>query len=455
MTLQGHRIVVDGYNLQLSKGTGVKTYGISLIKALQALGADISVLFGRDVPNIPNTLLNEILFFDIHEGQEKNLITRNPAVQLTKNVLRSAKIAAGLSVKAKPVPTSEVVVKGAVNSNFIGSVSDFIEEVDVFNAPICFDKANGVFKMLKKTSNLDLPQSSTIFHATYPLPMTMKGTKKITTIHDLIPLRLPYTTLDNKKFYYRLIKQCLRDSERIIAVSESSKQDILTIFDDIDADRIDVTYQPIALKPLPPEQQNKEAIARYLRKYESPSKDEDSPYLLAPKNYILFVGAIEPKKNVGRLIDAYAGLDTDMPLVIVGKKGWLWEDELSKASILGDEKVRLLEYVSSEDLRYLYAGAFCFVFPSLYEGFGLPPLEAMTFGCPVITSNVSSLPEVCGDAALYIDPYDVNDIRNAISRLINDDILQLELIEAGRAQAQLFSPERYLEKLSQCYSKVI
>ena len=444
MMLQGNRIVVDGYNLQLSKGTGVKTYGISLIKALQALGADISVLFGRDVPNTPNTLLNEILFFDFHEGQDKNRITRNPLIQTTSNAVSAAKITAGVAVKAKPVLTSDVVLKGAVNSNFIGSVSDFIDQVDVFNAPTCFGKANSVFKLFKKSSHINLPQSSTIFHATYPLPMTVRGTKKITTIHDLIPLRLPYTTLDNKKFYYRLIQQCLQDSERIIAVSDSSKQDILTIFDDIDADRIDVTYQPIALKPLSPEERSQEAIAKYLRKYE-----------LTPKNYILFVGAIEPKKNVGRLIDAYAGLDTDLPLVIVGKKGWLWEDELSKAAILGEEKVRLLEYVRSDDLRYLYSGAFCFVFPSLYEGFGLPPLEAMTFGCPVITSNVSSLPEVCGDAALYVDPYDVNAIRNAISRLMNDVMLQLQLVEKGQTQAQLFSAERYVEKLSQVYAKVL
>ena len=444
MMLQGNRIVVDGYNLQLSKGTGVKTYGISLIKALQALGADISVLFGRDVPNTPNTLLNEILFFDFHEGQDKNRITRNPLIQTTKNAVGAAKITAGIPVKAKSVKTSDVVVEGAVNSNFIGSVSDFIDQVDVYNAPVCFDKANGVFKLLKKSSTVNIPQASTIFHSSYPLPMTIKGTKKITTIHDLIPLRLPYTTLDNKKFYYRLIQKCLQDSERVIAVSESSKQDILTIFDDIDADRIDVTYQPIALKPLSEAEGTPEAIAKYLRKYD-----------LTPKNYILFVGAIEPKKNVGRLIDAYAGLDTDIPLVIVGKKGWLWEDELSKAAILGEDKVRLLEYVRSDDLRYLYSGAFCFVFPSLYEGFGLPPLEAMTFGCPVITSNVSSLPEVCGDAALYVDPYDVNDIRNAISRLMNDVVLQLQLIEQGRTQAQLFSAERYVEKLSQVYAKVL
>ncbi|MEB3230724.1 MAG: glycosyltransferase family 1 protein [Leptolyngbyaceae bacterium] len=450
--LDGKRIVVDGYNLQLSQGTGVKTYGISLIKALQTLGADISVLFGRDVPNLPNALLSEILFFDIHEGQDKNRITRNPLVQTASNAVGASKIAAGVPVKANQVTTSDVVVKGAVNSNFIGSVSSFIDQIDIFNAATCFDKANGTFKLLKRPSVVQLPQDVVLFHATYPLPLSVKGAKKLTTIHDLIPLRLPYTTLDDKKFYYRLIRNCLEDSDRVITVSESSKQDILSIFD-IDPDRVDVTYQPIALKPLSEEEGTEEAIAKYLRQYD-----------LTPKNYILFVGAIEPKKNVGRLIDAYAGLDTDMPLVIVGKKGWLWEDELKKVGMLnkptkahpdGVEKVRLLEYLRSNDLRYLYSGAFCFVFPSLYEGFGLPPLEAMSFGCPVITSNVSSLPEVCGDAALYVDPYDVNDIRKTMEKLMSSEFLPLKLIHAGYQQAQKFSAEHYVEKLSQAYAKVL
>ncbi|MGK7889838.1 MAG: glycosyltransferase family 4 protein [Leptolyngbyaceae cyanobacterium] len=450
--LDGKRIVVDGYNLQLNQGTGIKTYGISLVQALQTLGADISVLFGRDVPNLPNALLSEILFFDIHQGQGQNLITRNPWVQRASNVARVSKVAAGLPVKADRVPTSDVVVKGAVNSNFIGSVSSFIEQVDIFNSVTCFDRANGMFKLIKRASMAQLPQNVDLFHATYPLPLGVKGAKKVTTIHDLIPLRLPYTTLDDKKFYYRLIRNCLKDSDQIVTVSESSKRDILSIFD-VDPDRVDVTYQPIALRPLTEEEGTEEAIAKYLKQYD-----------LIPKKYILFVGAIEPKKNVGRVIDAYAGLDTDMPLVIVGKKGWLWEDELKKVGILnkptkanpdGEEKVRLLEYLRSNDLRYLYSGAFCFVFPSLYEGFGLPPLEAMSFGCPVITSNVSSLPEVCGDAALYVDPYDVNEIRKAIEQLMNSEFLPPKLIQAGYQQAQKFSAERYVEKLSQAYAKVL
>ena len=182
-------------------------------------------------------------------------------------------------------------------------------------------------------------------------------------------------------------------------------------------------------------------------------------YKLKNKNYILFVGAIEPKKNLGRLIDAYTCLDTDMKLVIVGKKGWLWEEEIGKLEALFGKgfarKNRLLEYVSKKDLMYLYHGAFCLVFPSLYEGFGLPPLEAMSLGCPVITSNLASLPEVCGDAAIYVDPYNSDDIRQAIEKLIDNPQMQLQLKEAGKKRVELFSMENYAKKLYEAYTKII
>ena len=180
---------------------------------------------------------------------------------------------------------------------------------------------------------------------------------------------------------------------------------------------------------------------------------------ISNKKYILFVGTIEPKKNLGRLINAYSCLDTDMPLVIVGKKGWLWEDDMSQLEALFgnglNEKIKLLEYVSKKDLIYLYYSAFCLVFPSLYEGFGLPPLEAMSLGCPVITSNVSSLPEVCGDAAIYVDPYNSDDIRQAIEKLINNPEMQTQLVEAGKKRVELFSMENYAKKLYEAYTRII
>jgi glycosyltransferase involved in cell wall biosynthesis len=148
-----------------------------------------------------------------------------------------------------------------------------------------------------------------------------------------------------------------------------------------------------------------------------------------------------------------------MQLVIVGKKGWLWEDEIGKLeAVFGKDfsrKIKLLEYVEKKDLSYLYNGAFCFVFPSLYEGFGLPPLEAMSLGCPVVTSNVASLPEVCGNAAIYVDPFDSDEIRLGIEKLINNPQIQNQLIEAGKERVKLFSMENYANKLYEAYTKVI
>ncbi|MFX1237855.1 MAG: glycosyltransferase family 4 protein, partial [Promethearchaeota archaeon] len=238
-----------------------------------------------------------------------------------------------------------------------------------------------------------------------------------------------------KAVYYKSIKNSIKESAIIITLSEHSKKDLLEIFD-IMPDKIVVTYPPLMLKPLA----SKETMHLFLKKYS-----------LRPRQYMLFVGAIEPRKNVGRLIDAYSSLNTSMPLVIAGNKAWLYEKELARNL----KNVLLLGHVPADDLRYLYGGAFCFVFPSLYEGFGLPPLEAMAFGCPVITSNVASLPEVCGDAALYVDPYNTKDITEAIETLLTDKKMRTELAEAGKERAKIFSMQNYIKKLYKAYKKVV
>ncbi|WP_228059288.1 glycosyltransferase family 4 protein [Nostoc sp. LEGE 06077] len=242
------------------------------------------------------------------------------------------------------------------------------------------------------------------------------------------------------KIFFNIVTKNLKESAIVLTPSENTKKDILECFD-VHPDKIYVTSQPIVSNFW---QIKEDALSEFLQKYQ-----------LKVKQYILFVGAIEPKKNIRRIIDAYSGLDTDMPLVIVGKKGWLWEDEIGKLErLLGNsfyQKVKLLEYVPKQDLNFLYQGAFCFVFPSLYEGFGLPPLEAMSLGCPVITSNVSSLPEVCGNAALYVDPYNTSEIRQAIAKLINHPQLRSQMINAGKERVKLFTMENYAQKLYAAY----
>ena len=160
--------------------------------------------------------------------------------------------------------------------------------------------------------------------------------------------------------------------------------------------------------------------------------------------YILFVGTLQPRKNIAKLIEAFSKLKTkNIKLVVVGKKGWLWEEIIQapeKYNVV--ERVKFLDFVSDEDLPGLYKNATCFVLPSLYEGFGLPVLEAMKQGCPVLISNVSSLPEVGGDAALYFNPNDSDDIAQKIDQVISDEKLRKEMTEKGYNQIKKFSWEK-------------
>jgi glycosyltransferase involved in cell wall biosynthesis len=166
------------------------------------------------------------------------------------------------------------------------------------------------------------------------------------------------------------------------------------------------------------------------------------------KPYILFVGTIQPRKNIAKLIEAFAKLKTEnLELIIVGKKGWLWEEILAAPEKFKvADRVKFLDFVGDENLPSLYKNALCFVLPSLYEGFGLPVLEAMKLGCPVVISNVSSLPEVGGDAALYFDPQSVSDMAEKLNVVINDKGLRIKMIEKGYNQVKQFSWEKTARK---------
>ena len=163
-------------------------------------------------------------------------------------------------------------------------------------------------------------------------------------------------------------------------------------------------------------------------------------------DYILFVGTLQPRKNIERLVEAFSRLKSkvkNLNLVIIGKKGWMYEDILNAPEKYNvSDRVKFLDSVSDEELPVFYQNAICFVLPSLYEGFGLPVLEAMKYGCPVITSNVSSLPEAGGDAALYFNPENVNDIAEKIKKVIEDKTLREEMIQKGYQQIKKFSWEK-------------
>lgn len=219
----------------------------------------------------------------------------------------------------------------------------------------------------------------------------------------------------------------IMQAKRIFTISEASKNDIINYYQ-INPDKVVVTYPGVKLKV-----QNSMQNTNVLKQ----------KYAI-DKEYILFVGTLQPRKNLVRLIEAFSKIALDtLDLVIIGKKGWLYDEIIKAPKIYGaDQRVKFLDFVPNEDLPYFYENALCFVLPSLYEGFGLPVLEAMQYGCPVVISNVSSLPEVGGDAVLYVDPLNTNDIVEKISVIVGDKKLREKLKKLGKQQVKKFSWEK-------------
>lgn len=308
-------------------------------------------------------------------------------------------------------------------------------------APNLYVHAHYRHMLLRKFTEVKLDLAPDVLHLTTPLPIEMENVQTVVSILDLIPLRLPYTTTDNKSEFAARVRKCADDAKLIITISETSKADIVSMLD-VDPQKVAITHLPSKIGYLCGDERSR--LPHSL-----------SRFGLSPDEYLLFVGAQEPKKNLKRLIEAFLDVDTAFPLVIAGPRGWLWEREVGAAlAPLSDKarsRLKFIGYVEVADLQRLYAGALGFTYPSLYEGFGLPALEAMASGCPVITSNTSSLPEVCGEAALYVDPFNRNDIRNSIERLIGDKNLREQLSAMGIERAKLFTFARYMRDLASAY----
>lgn len=269
-----------------------------------------------------------------------------------------------------------------------------------------------------------------VLHSTtYCCPYRHSG-KLVMTIYDISFLHYPEHHTEANRIH------CLKGTldgatmaDRIIAISEHTKNDLVKYLN-IPADRIVVT--PLAARkdfhPRPEPEVRQHVRERW---------GLDSPYLLS-------VGTLEPRKNIRRLIRAFCSLPGEFQdshqLVIAGGKGWLSSDIYRTVTKMGAaSRIRFLGYVPDADLPWLYCGATCFVYPSLYEGFGLPPLEAMASGIPVVTSNTSSLPEVVGDAGLMVDPESEEDLRSAVVRVLSDSNLRREMSLRGLQRSALFS----------------
>jgi glycosyltransferase involved in cell wall biosynthesis len=267
----------------------------------------------------------------------------------------------------------------------------------------------------------------------------------VVTLHDLIPLKHPETEKFAAQLYWRLqIPIAARRSTFIITDSEHARQEILESFgchpEKVKA--IMLGFDPLMIKP--------RGVAdgdRICRKYGLPS------------SYLLYVGTIQPRKNLDTLIQAFyrlkQGGSFDHKLVIVGRKGWLYEQLFIRIKELGlDSEIIFTGFVPDEELPFIYDRAKVFLYLSLFEGFGLPPLEAMACGVPVITSNTTSIPEVVGDAGITVYPTDVDAVVLAVKQVLADPLLAAKMRESGRNRARLFSWDAAARETLAIYGQV-
>jgi len=287
-----------------------------------------------------------------------------------------------------------------------------------------------------------------VFHGpAFMIPLLQKKkVRMVVTIHDIVAYLMPNTVpLKYAKYMQLLIKLVAMRADKIITPSTSTKNDLMNYLNITDS-KIQVIHEGVSTK------------------FKPLSSEKDHSYLqkkFGIKNqYMLFIGNLEPRKNIIRLMLAYDQardkLNGNWQLVICGKKGWLYKEILETYNKLkrnGD--IVLTNYVNEVDLLELYRGADIFAFPTLYEGFGLPPLEAMASGVPVLTSNVSSLPEIVGDAALLVDPTSVDQISQGLVKLALSESLRKNLREKGIRQASKFSWKKTAKETMDAYFSVL
>jgi glycosyltransferase involved in cell wall biosynthesis len=430
-----NRVLIDGAHFLSKTATGIGSYGRTLANSLHSAGCHITVVYGQRV--------RARLAQDARLRLAAQLFGSEPPAWRWTRLLGDASFLVGAAIgRSKRASAIKVPVEGVDLSAFEPSLPPCDE---VLNSYGLFERAYRLFGMKERFLELELPSPCEVAHWTGPLAIKVRRVPNIYTIHDLIPLQFPYFVIDRGGRGVQLHKEIARQADHIITVSQASKRQIVDLLD-VQQDRVSVTYQPAPSLPFL-DQGHAERLVQNV-------------FGVDPGAYALFLGAIEPKKNLRRLVEAFLLAGVDIPLLVAGPLGWLYDEDLALLDTIGRltnlerPAVRHLGYLPRRHVVALLQCARLFLFPSLHEGFGLPVLEAMQLGVPVLTSNSSSLPEVVGEAAIVVDPLNVSAMAREIERLAIDADLRSELSRRGPKQAAKFGEEQYRARLAEAYKKV-
>ena len=287
-----------------------------------------------------------------------------------------------------------------------------------------------------------IPHSLRVLHSPDFIPPQYGANRFIITVHDLNFIYYPdFLTKESRRYYNDQITWAVEKADHILADSYHTRADLTS---NLGVDPEKITTIHLAADPIFSTKTSLNEVKATLDRYK------------LPEDFLLFVGTLSPRKNLATLLKSFAQLtheeSLDLPLVLIGSRGWLYEKIYDQIDQLGIQHlVRLIDSASDLELVHFYKSASLLALPSYYEGFGLPVLEAMHCGCPVLASDRASLPEVAGDAALLLDPDDVDGWSKAISALLSDSKMRERLIKAGYIQAERFSWEKTAEQTLKVY----
>ena len=437
------RILIDGMNLALEKGTGVATYARNLSYCLKRSGHEVVALYGKSVPRSGDAVLREAMFFD-------NPQIKTPVDEVLKTVADGG-LRALRPARPTAVPETGYVIREGH--------ADRLPEADAFlNYRNLFRVARLHFQLTGRFLEVSLPAPVDIAHWTYPIPIRARNTKNIYTIHDLVPLALPHSTLDKKQYYYKLVKKIAEEADHVVTVSDWSQRDIIGMLP-IGTERVTNTYQSVEIPAALLGKSSGDLEVELANAFHAPLGEAANQvgaagHGLQRNGFYLFVGAIEPKKNLRRMIEGYLASGVPEPLVVVGCRAWNYKEVVNMMA--RSPRVIYLDYLPFSQVITLMRTARALIFPSLYEGFGLPILEAFICGAPVITSDASSTSEIADDAALLTDPYDVRTIRDCIRALSapDSDARRGEMAARGQRRAKAFGQALVSDRLDNLYRRV-
>lgn len=434
------RILVDASSFSRREATGIGTYARSVVNDLQLAGAKVRLLFGRNVAN------GQTDDGDVIAAQ---FFGQAPAPPLWERLGSKAKIRIQSTIMAGRVRSAHKVIADGIDLRAIEPPIPAAH--DIWNVSHLYDLASATFAARERFVTLEPPAGTTAAHWTHPTPISARGVPNIVTIHDLIPIQFPYFVLDKRARALKLHKSIADRADLIITVSETSKKHIVDTLN-VPEEKVMVTYQSLPIRNRIDTEDAERLVSMI--------------YGVRPRGYVLFLGAIEPKKNVKRLIEAHLMAGTGLPLLVAGPTGWLCDDDLALLKMIESRTdfsmgtgvagppVRRLGFIPRSHVTALLQCATFLAFPSIYEGFGLPVLEAMQLGTPVLTSSTGSIPEVAGPRAVYVNPFDVSDMARQIRRLASDSDLRAELSLHGPSRAALFDQTAHASRLRTAYSRV-